>query len=64
MFILFCCISLSLSKRLKSVLPVDNKIQFSRVCTCRMRLTYGTFKKKGKWQWNIRPDALPDTTKA
>ena len=33
-------LSLSLSKRFKSVLPVDNKIQSSRVCTCRMRLTY------------------------
>ena len=25
--------------RFKSVLPVDNKIQFSRACTCRMHLT-------------------------
>ena len=27
------------TKRFKSDLPVDNKIQFSRACTCRMRLT-------------------------
>ena len=71
---------------------MENKIQFSRVCTCCMRLTYlqkeglsqfslwitksnsvgfvhvacvwHTFKKKVKWQWNIRPDAFSDTTKA
>ena len=37
--LLFLTTTTTTTKRFKSVLPVDNKIQFSRVCTCRMCLT-------------------------
>ena len=53
-----CHLTTTTTKHFKSVPPVDNTLQFSRVCTCRMRLTI-TSKLKVLWQRNIRPDALP-----
>ena len=39
-------------------------IKFNSVGFVHVACVWHTFKKKAKWQLNIRPDALPDTTKA
>ena len=57
--ILEASLSLNLSSQFSIWITKSNSVGFVHVAC-----VWHTFKKKVKWQWNIRPDALPDTTKA